>query len=238
MLGTIEGLALAVACFVGGHFALSSLPVRRQLVRLLGEGLFRTFYSAAALGALIWAVAAYRQAPLDPLWHQTSSLAHLPFILMVFACPLAVAGLTTRNVTMVGGEKMAGEPEEFAGIITITRHPFLWAVLLWSGGHIAASGDVASVVFFGGFGLLSLGGMVHIDYRRRAVMGAEWGPVAMSTSVFPFLAAIQGRHHIDWRGIGWLRLAGGLALYLLLPAIHHWIAGVSILPDQLTSLLQ
>jgi uncharacterized membrane protein len=233
MLGTIEGLALAVACFVGGHFALSSLPVRRQFIRIFGEGGFRGIYSLAALGALIWAIAAYREAPTAYLWDENHFLARVPGLLMLIACQLAVAGMTTRNVTMVGGESLAGEPGEISGIVTITRHPFLWAVTLWSAGHISANGDLASIIFFGGFALLSLGGMLHIDYRRRAAMGAEWGPVAMTTSAIPFLAAIQGRHPIDWRGIGWLRVGGGLALYLLLPVIHPWIGGVPILPEYL-----
>lgn len=238
MLGTIDGLSLAVACFVGGHFALSSLPVRRQFIRLLGEGGFRTIYSLAALGALIWVITAYRETPTISLWEGGRGIAWVPGILMFIACQLAVAGMTTRNVTMVGGESLAGEPGEISGIVTITRHPFLWAVTLWSVGHIAANGDAASILFFGGFTLLSLGGMVHIDYRRRAVMGADWGPVAMTTAAIPFLAALQGRHGIDWKGIGWKRVAGGLVLYFLLPVVHPWIGGVSILPEFLSPVLQ
>ncbi len=238
MLGTIEGLSFAVACFVGGHFVLSSLRVRRPLIRALGEGPFRAIYSMAALGTLIWAIMAYRAAPENPLWTAGIGLIQIPVILMVFACMLAVAGMTTRNVTMVGGESMAGEPHAVSGIVTITRHPFLWAVTLWSGGHIATNGDLASVVFFGGFGLLALGGMAHIDHRRKNAMGADWGPIAMTTSVIPFLAAIQGRRSIDWRGIGWVRFAGGVALYLALPVAHPWIAGISIIPDFLLTMIR
>lgn len=238
MLGTIEGLALAIACFVGGHFALSSLAVRNRMVRALGEGPFRALYSTAALGTLIWAIAAYSEAPANPLWTAGMGLTHIPVVLMIFACLLAVAGMTSRNITMVGGESLAGEPAAVSGIVTVTRHPFLWAVVLWSVGHVAVNGDTASILFFGGFALLALGGMAHIDYRRSVVMGPDWGPIAMSTSAIPFLAAIQGRHAIDWKGIGWARLAGGLVLYLLLPVIHPWIAGVPILPDFLLSVVR
>lgn len=238
MLGSIENLLLAVAIFVGGHFALSSLPVRRRLIGIAGDAAFRAVYVFVMFGSLVWAVRAYGAAPHSSLWTAGMGLTHLPVILMIFACILAVAGLTTRIVTMVGGEKLAGEPAAVAGIATVTRHPFLWAVTLWSAGHIAANGDLASVVFFGGFALLSLGGMAHIDHRRKDAMEADWGPIALTSSAVPFLAAIQGRRAIDWRGIGWVRLAGGIVLYLALLVGHPWIAGVAIVPEFLLSMFR
>lgn len=234
MLGTIQGLSLAVACFAGGHFALSSLGVRRRLVHIFGEGPFRAIYSVVALVSLIWAILAYKSAPFHPLWDAERQLAAIPGILMFFACILVVAGITTRNVTSVGGEAMAKEPDPVSGIVTITRHPFLWGVALWSVSHIVVNGDLASIIFFGGFALLALGGMAHIDYRRGVSMGPDWGPIAMTTSAIPFLAALQGRHAIDWAGIGWRRAVGGAALYAVLLIVHPWIAGVSILGQYLT----
>ncbi len=55
-------------------------------------------------------------------------------------------------------------------------------------------------------------------------------PIALSTSAIPFLAAIQGRRRIDWRGIGWLRPIGGIVLFGALVAAHGWFAGVALLP--------
>lgn len=231
MLGSIETLALATACFVGGHFILSSVAVRNAAVGLLGENGFRALYSLLAMAALAWTVLAYRTAPEVVFWKSGMLLKHIPVVLMPFACILAVAGLTTRSVTIVGGEAMAADPRAVSGITTITRHPFLWAVFLWAAGHLVSKGEAASLVLFGGMAILALGGMAHIDHRRRVALGADWGPVAMTTSVIPFMAAIQGRRTIDWRGIGWARFGGGVALYLLLPWIHPWIAGARILPD-------
>ncbi len=236
MTDTIEILALAVACFVGGHFMLSSLPVRRILVRLLGELGFRAIYSAVALAALIWVIAAYRAAPREVLWVAGAGLRQLPVFLMPIACILAVAGLSTRNVTLAGGEALADSPDVVSGIITVTRHPFLWAVVLWSAGHLVANGDAASVTLFAGMGLLALGGMAHIDHRRHVALGALWGPIAMTTSVIPFLAAIQGRVQIDWRGIGWLRPIGGIVLFIALATAHGWFTGVELLPGFLSEM--
>ncbi len=232
MTGTTESLLLAVACFVGGHFIFSSLAVRIRLIRLFGENGFRAGYSLVALGTLIWSIMAYRAAPHLPLW-DNAALVHIAIVLMPLACILVVTGLTSRSVTMIGGENMANDPHIVGGITTVTRHPFLWGVSLWAIAHLAASGDSAGagLILFGGIGLLALGGMVHIDYRRNVMLGADWGPIAMTTSAIPFLAALQGRAAIDWRGIGWPRVGLGLGLYLLLPFLHPWIAGVPIVPD-------
>lgn len=238
MTGTIEGLLLAVACFVGSHFILASVNIRRRIVAVLGEAGFRVLYSLTAVAALAWTIIAYKAAPEIELWRGGAGLPRLlPTILLPFACILVVAGLTSRTVTMVGGESLAGEPDSVSGIATITRHPFLWGVVLWAVGHIAANGNAASLVLFGGMLILALGGMAHIDHRRRLTMGPDWGPIVMTTSVIPFLAAIQDRHRVDWRGIGWARPAGGIALYIALPFLHTW-AGVPILPEFLGSFLQ
>jgi len=231
MSGSIEMLVLAVGCFVGGHFLMSSTGLRTALVGLLGATGFRAAYSLVALATLVWSIAAYGAAPAIELWSGNGGLIFVPTIVMPFACVLAVSGLTTPTVTMVGGEPRAQHPQPVSGITTITRHPFLWAVTLWAVGHVAANGDVASVVFFGGMAVLAVGGMAHIDHRRQATLGADWGPVALATSVVPFVAAIQGRTRIDWRGIGWARLAGGVGLAVVLPFLHPWISGKTIVPD-------
>src|SRR3546814_13569424 len=74
--------------------------------------------------------------------------------------------------------------------------------------------------------VLAIGGMLHIDHRRREILGSSWGPVALTTSAVPFLAATQGRSRIDWAGIGLWRVAGGLALYLVLLLAHEPTVGV------------
>ncbi len=222
-----------MACFVGGHFALSSLKLRGILIKALGLSGFRAAYAFMSLVTLIWAIDAYGKAAIVEAWPAESWLQLVPLLLMPPACILAITGLTSRTVTMVGGEGMAREPDPVSGIVTVTRHPFLWGAGLWAIAHMAANGDLASLILFGGMALLSFGGMAHIDHRRRETLGADWGPIALSSSAIPFLAALQGRHGIDWRGIGWARLTGGIAVYVALAFAHPWIAGVAILPGLL-----
>ena len=50
--------------------------------------------------------------------------------IMPFACILAIAGVTTRNVTFVGGEELSPEDAKASGIATVTRHPLTWGLAL------------------------------------------------------------------------------------------------------------
>ena len=227
MIGTLGALLLAMVTFVIGHFVLASVPVRHVLIERIGLSGFRVLFSIFAIITLTWVILAYKMAPYIEWWEASLELNIIPLIIMPFSCILAVAGLTTHNVTMVGGEHLIDEPNSVKGIMTVTRHPFLWAVILLSVSHLAVTGDSASVILFGGIIVLALGGMVHIDYRRAQLSNAAWGPIALRTSIVPFAAAATGRTQIDWSGIGISRVGAGLALYCLLLVIHENIFGIT-----------
>lgn len=226
MVGTSQALLLAMAVFVGSHFVLSSPAVRETVIELISENGFRLLYSVIAVASLAWVITAYRAAPLVALWPDPPQLRYLPLVFMPFACIFLVAGVTTSNVTMFAGERYADGPRPIWGIVTVTRHPALWGIALWSVAHLLANGDEASVILFGGMAVLSFGGMAHIDQRRRLALGSAWGPMALTTSVVPFAAALQGRTKIDWIGIGTWRVLGGIALYLALMLTHKYAIGV------------
>ncbi len=139
-----------------------------------------------------------------------------------------VAGLTTRNPTAVGGERLVGSERATAGILSVTRHPFLWGTGLFSLVHLLANGDAASLILFGGMAVLSFGGMAAIDHKRRLALGTAWQTLAGRTSGLPFLAALQRRARIDWDGIGWWRPVLGLALYAGILLSHGLLFGVVI----------
>lgn len=229
MVGTSQALLLAVAIFVGSHFFLSSLAVRQPLIKSIGQGGFRVLYSIVAVATLSWVIIAYQDAPYLELWRPRAELHMVPLLVMPFASIFVTAGLTTPSVTAVGGERLTETSKPAAGIVTVTRHPVLWGFGLWSLSHLVANGDVASVMLFGGMTVLAFGGMWHIDHRRRDTLYAAWAPVALSTSVMPFLAALQGRTRIDWAGIGFRRTGAGLVLYAALIGLHD-LLGVPVWP--------
>lgn len=229
MTGTLHALAAAVAFFVGSHILLASLPVRTPLIKAVGEGVFRIGYSTVVGAGLVWTLLAYGDAPYLHLWFTPPALYYLPHVLMLPACILVAAGLSTKSATAIGGDRVSAEdPRPVVGITTVTRHPFLTGVLLWAIAHAAVNGDAASLILFGGMALLCIFGMLHIDSRRRATMGSAWGPIALGSSAIPFLAAIQGRAKVDWAGIGLWRLALGIGIYIVLAYGHGFIAGVPL----------
>jgi len=231
MTGSLNALIAATAVFVCGHFLLSSQPLRAPLVRLLGQNGFLPLYSLAIAAAFLWMLAAYRAAPAYEIWTPDPVLTWVPVLVMPVAIFLVVAGITTTNPTMVGAEQRiaAGGPARTApGIVSVTRHPFLWGTTLWAASHLAANGTAAEMVVMGGILVLGLGGMAHIDQRREASLGSAWGPIKLTTSVVPFAAILSGRCKLDWAGIGWWRPAGALVLYAALMHAHAWIIGVPV----------
>jgi len=217
----MQTLVMATALFLLTHFAAST-PLRPKLVAAIGEGRYRGLFVLVAFATLGWMIWAYAHAPAQALlW---TPLRHLPLAVMPFSLILIVASLVRMNPTAVGAERMMKAEEPARGMVRITRHPFMWGVILWAAAHILANADAKSVVFFGAFLVLAALGTVLIDRRKRAL--ADWPKFAALTSNLPFLAVAQGRNRVAWREIGWLRPATGLALYAALLVVHPWLFGV------------
>jgi len=215
----VESLVLATAAFLATHF-VSSTPLRAAAVRAIGEWPWRGLYSLVAFATLGWMISAYVQAPReDLLW---TPLRHLPLAVMPFAFILVACGYW-RNPTIVGADKLLKSEDPARGMIRITRHPLMWAVILWSLAHIGARADLKSIIFFGGFFMLAALGTVAMDSRKRS--NPDWPHFAALTSNIPFVAIAQGRNRIAWREIGWLRPLIGLALFAGVFLLHPVLFG-------------
>ncbi|OGA76324.1 MAG: hypothetical protein A3G81_01315 [Betaproteobacteria bacterium RIFCSPLOWO2_12_FULL_65_14] len=209
----MSNLVLATAAFLATHF-VSSTPLRAKLVGAIGEWPYRGLYSLIAFGTLAWMIWGYATAEHEHLWTgpRTPPYAAMPLVFVLLACGY------WRNPTMVGADKLLKSEEPARGMIRITRHPILWAVMLWAASHLVARGDLKAVVFFGGFLVLAALGTVLVDARKKSNL--DWARFAAVTSNVPFVAIAQGRNRIVWREIGWLRPAIGLLAYAGVLLIH------------------
>ncbi len=230
MSGSLSALALAALIFVGGHFVLSSPPVRGALIARLGRVPFTGLYAVFAGATFSWLVIAYGSAPFTALWGDPDWARYPVLLVMPFAAILVVCGVLTPNPTGILGEQVRARDDPAPGIFKVTRHPVMWAIALWAAVHLIANGDAASLIFFGAILVLALGGVVHMEARWRAKGDPGWGRVAAATSVIPFAAALEGRARIGLAGIGWGRMALGVGLYFVLLFGHQWAIGASPWP--------
>lgn len=231
MLHEFTALAAAAILFVGGHFALSAAPVRRRLVAALGERGFLAVYSAVALAAFAWLVWSYGKVPYVWVWGSPQWARIIAFAAMPIAATLVTAGVLTRNPSAVGGESALRRDDPAPGIFKITRQPVMIGISLWAFVHLLANGYVGSSILFGSLLILALGGVIHMETRRRASGDPAWQRFAAVTSVLPFAAILHGRTRFAFSGWDWARLAVGLALYAGLLVLHGPAFGVYLLDN-------
>ena len=225
-------LIAAAIVFLAIHFLVSGTRLRDVIVGVIGEGPYMGLFSLASAAAIVWLCWSYNAAQAsgnDPVLYDFGRIRDLGIFVVLVAFLLGVPGLLMPNPTAVRGEKAADAPVK--GILTVTRHPFLWGVTLWSAFHLATNGDEASVFLFGSFLLLSVFGTFSIDAKRKRKMGARWDAFAARTSNLPFAAAFSGRTQLDLRGILDWRLALAFALFVVVLFAHLSIFKVSPFPN-------
>jgi uncharacterized membrane protein len=218
-------LALAMALFLASHRLPAALGVKAGLVRALGERGYTAAFSLISLALLWWLIVAAGRAPFVPLWDQVGWHRWAVNLAMPLAILLGSFGIAAANPFAFEGRASGFDPDH-PGIAGVTRQPLLWALALWSGAHLLANGDVAHVIVFAPFLLLSLLGMPIVERRRRQAMGgAEWARLTARTGLLPFAALIGGR----WRprALPSLpRLALALGLWATIWHLHAPVIGV------------
>jgi uncharacterized membrane protein len=217
----IAHLAVATLAFLGTHF-VSSTPLRGALAGTVGERGYLAVYSLAAFATLGWMIWAYGRAPVQPLW---PGLRLVPAVLMPFALILVACAYSTRNPTAIGQAGALKNNEPARGVIRVTRHPLMRGLMLWGAAHVLARGDLASLLFFGGFFALAGLGTLLIDSRKARTLGADWQRFAALTSNVPFGAIAAGRNRLVFGEIGWKRIVAALAVYVVLFLAHPYLFG-------------
>jgi len=221
-------LAMAGSAWFLLHALVAGSALRLALVRLVGDKAYRAGFSVASLAGLWWLIFEYGHAPYRALWATPRALYFVPVLMLPWAFVLLVGAFTAPSPTALGGEKFLATPAH--GVLRVTRHPFLWAVVLWSLAHLLVNADAGSWLFFGSLGLTALRGSFDIDRKRRRTHPLQFAPFEAETSNVPFVAVIAGRNRLVPREL-WLPLLLGLALALGAVGLHpHVFAGTSAVP--------
>ena len=221
-----ERLALASFAWFAIHAFVAGSALRWWLVGRLGEKGFRGLFSLLSLASLAFLIDAYRKASFYPLWFTPRPLHWLPLVVMPFALVLIVGAFSVPNATAVGAEKILERTDAARGVLRITRHPFLWAVALWSGAHLLVTGHLSAILFFGSLCVTALRGTSSIDEKRRHTNRVEFLRYLEITSNFPFAAIVLGKNRLVFREL-WVPLVIAVLLLAVILHLHARMFGFS-----------
>jgi uncharacterized membrane protein len=223
-------LIAAAAVFLLMHLLIAGTRVRDAITGAIGEGPYMGLFSLASLAVLVWfgfAFAGARSSADNTVfWTMTPPARHAAMGLVLIAFLFMVPGLLTNSPTRVAGGGVVDKPDAATGMVRITRHPFLWGVVIWAAAHLIANGRLADLVLFGTLLLLGLFGTASIDGKRMRALGDKYAAFKAQTSNIPFAAIVQGRQKFSLGEIWW-RLLVGLVVYGLVLAAHPYLFGVN-----------
>jgi uncharacterized membrane protein len=224
-------LGAAALLFISLHLLVSGTRLRDAITGAIGEKPYTGLFALASLGAIIWLCMAFNSADLLPantvLFDAGAVFRSLGIAVMLLAFLLIVPGVTRGNPSSAGQEKASVN-----GVLRITRHPFLWGVMLWSGFHLIAAGTLAAAIFFAAFFLVAGIGTRAIDGKVKRKRPADWAAMSAVTSNIPFAAIIAGktrfvaREYFDWR------FGLALVLFAAFAWFHTAIFGVPAFPPE------
>jgi uncharacterized membrane protein len=226
----MTSLIAAAGLFLGIHLLVSGTKLRDAIVGRIGEGPYTGLFALTSLGAIVWLCFAYGRAFASPqnvvLYEPGQSLRNLAIPVVALAIALVTPGVLMGNPTTPGQDKA-----QVRGVLRITRHPFLWGVMIWSGFHLIASGTLASTILFATFFVLSSLGTRAIDRKTRRRRPQEWNTISAQTSNLPFAAIFSGRNsfvaseYFDWR------FSVAFVEVLVLLYFHNYLFSMSPFPN-------
>jgi uncharacterized membrane protein len=228
-------LIAAALAFLAIHFVISGTRLRDSITGAIGEGPHMGLFALASVATLVWLAMSYNAAEASAgnrtLYDFGVGVKHAAIPIVALAFLLGVQGLFAKNPTRVGMEAAVAKEGTIRGVLRITRHPFLWGVVIWSAFHLAANGDRASVIFFGTFFVLALFGTISIDAKRKRKLGPAWDTFAAKTSNIPFAAIISCRNRFAaGETFGW-RFWAAAAIFVAILFAHSWLFSASPFPN-------
>jgi len=182
---------VAFLAFYGSHMIPAQPAIRGRLAVALEERCYLLLYTSISILLLDWLIGAAARAPYVALWERAAWQNLVPLILMLPACLLAVFGIGASGGLSLGSQMQDPFDPAKPGIARITRHPLLWALMLWSLAHLAPNGDLAHVILFGSFASTSWLSMVLFERRARRRLGDARWQEAIEAATHEMIAALR-----------------------------------------------
>jgi len=131
-------LIMGTVAFFIIHLLPTFAPTRQSLINSYGEPAYKGVFSLIAAISLGLIVVGKIQADYVELWVLPEWTRYITIFLLLISFILLPAAYLPNNIKR------------------FTPHPMLWAVILWSFGHLLMNGDLASLILFAGFIVFSL----------------------------------------------------------------------------------
>jgi uncharacterized membrane protein len=184
----IELLIIGLVVFFGIHLVPAAPRLKESIVGRLGGHGWRGVMALVAIAGFAMIVTGWQRAPFVPVYSPPAWGHWLPRLLMLPVLTLLAAAYIP------------------SGVKRVTRHPMLWATVIWAISHLFANGDLRSLLLFGSFGVWALFDMWSAN-RRGATLREQ--PVALR-----------------YEG---MVVVTGIAAYLLFARFHGALFGVPVM---------
>lgn len=223
-------LTAILVAFVVTHLVPALPAVRGRLIGLFGRRTYFIVYGTVSLLLLLGLIVAASTAPYVEVWPVSDLLLAIPRLVMPVAIVLAVAGLLAPNPLSMSLNRRPFDPER-PGVVAIVRHPVLWALLIWSLAHMAANGDIAHLILFGTFAVMSVASMKSTDRRKQARLGRDgWEQLTVRAPQLPLARSLRNGWRPCFSAAVMMHCVLGLAVYVVLALTHVLFAGVPAYP--------
>jgi len=148
-MASMNLMIVGLMLFIGIHLVPMAPALRATLAARLGEGRYKGLFSLVSATGLVLIVIGWPGTPVPIHLFAPVSAASTaaPFVVSLGIVLLAAANLRTH-------------------IRAKLRHPMLIGLLLWSGVHLLANGDLAGTALFGSFAAYSIIAMISAEQRQ------------------------------------------------------------------------
>lgn len=157
-------LVLGLVAFLGSHVFVTMRGARAEAIARVGEGAYKTIFSAVSLIGLVLIVygfSRYRAEEWINVWFPPVWTRHL------------AAGLVYPAIVCIAAAYIPGN------IKRVLKHPMLVGVKLWALAHFLANGDLGSMIVFGSVLAWAVYDRITLKHRDDpggpAIRNQGWG---------------------------------------------------------------
>jgi uncharacterized membrane protein len=179
-------LIVGLTLFIGIHLVPVAQSLRARLIQRFGDKPYRGLFAAVSGIGFVLIIAGWHLRPerLQLFAPSAAARSAAPLVVTLAFLLFAVANMRTH-------------------IRRAIRHPMLIGLMLWSGVHLLANGDLAGTVLFGSFLGYSIVALISA-IQRNAVKAFEpaWKYDAMAVAGALVLAYVTMRVHPALFGTG------------------------------------